>query len=140
MSLDLIIRFIVEQWVLATALISVLLILVLYESRKAGPALSVIEAIRLVNAEGGIFLDVRESTDYAQGHITDAVHIPISQLEKRVGDLDEYREKPIIVVCRMGQSAGSATKILKSEGFEGANKLSGGMIEWSAQKLPVVTQ
>ena len=46
----------------------------------------------------------------------------------------------VVVVCKMGQSAGPATKTLRSQGFNRAQKLSGGMMEWDAQKLPVVTQ
>ena len=114
--------------------------LMLHESRKAGPALSINEAVQLVNGDGGIFLDIREATDYARGHITDAVHIPAAALVKRSNELEKYRDKPVVVVCKMGQSAGPATKSLRAQGFSRAQKLSGGMMEWDAQKLPVVTE
>ena len=58
------------------ALATTLTMLVLHETRKAGPALSINEAVQLVNSEGGIFLDIRDAADYARGHITDALHIP----------------------------------------------------------------
>jgi len=45
-----------------------------------------------------------------------------------------------VVVCKMGQSAGAATKTLRAQGFGRSQKLAGGMMEWDAQKLPVVTQ
>ena len=140
MSADLIFQFLGEQWILVTALATTLGMLILHETRKAGPALSISEAVQLVNNEEGVFLDIRDGGDYARGHITDALHIPAATLAKRAGELEKFREKPVVVVCKMGQSAGPATKTLRAQGFSRAQKLSGGMMEWDAQKLPVVTQ
>jgi rhodanese-related sulfurtransferase len=139
-SLELFFEFIAQQWVLVAALAVTLTMLAMHESRKAGPALSITEAVRLVNSEGGVFLDVRDAGEFARGHITDALNIPLAALSGRSGELEKFREKPIIVVCKMGQSAGSAAKTLKAQGFAGASKLAGGMMEWDAQKLPVVTR
>ena len=140
MSVDLIFQFLGEQWILVAALATTLTMLLLHEMRKAGPALSINEAVRLVNGEGGVFLDIRDAADYARGHITDALHIPAAALANRAAELEKFREKPVVVVCKMGQSSGPATKTLRSQGFSRAQKLSGGMMEWDAQKLPVVTQ
>jgi rhodanese-related sulfurtransferase len=139
-SADLIFQFLGEQWVLVVALMMVLTLLVLHETRKAGPSLCISEAVQLVNSDGGVFLDIRDAPDYARGHITDALHIPAAALASRTGELEKFREKPVVVVCKMGQSSGPATKTLRSEGFSRAQKLAGGMMEWDAQKLPVVTQ
>ena len=114
--------------------------LFLHEGRKAGPALSINEAVQLINVEGGVFLDIRDAGDFARGHITDALHIPAASLADRYAELEKFRDKPIVVVCKMGQSAGPATKTLRAQGFDRAQKLSGGMMEWDAQKLPVVTE
>ena len=140
MSIDLMFQFLGEQWILVAALATTLTMLVLHEMRKAGPALSISEAVQLVNSEGGVFLDIRDAADYARGHITDALHIPSVALAARAGELEKFREKPVVVVCKMGHSAGPATKTLRSEGFSRAQKLSGGMMEWDAQKLPLVTR
>ena len=140
MSADLIFQFLGEQWILVAALATTLGMLILHETRKAGPALSISEAVQLVNNDEGVFLDIRDAGDYARGHITDALHIPATTLAKRAGELEKFREKPVVVVCKMGQSAGPATKTLRAQGFSRAQKLSGGMMEWDAQKLPVVTQ
>ena len=140
MSVDLVFQFLGEQWLLVMALVATLSMLVLHEARKAGPALSINEAVQLINVEGGVFLDIRDASDFARGHITDALHIPAASLGARYAELEKFRDKPIVVVCKMGQSAGSATKTLRAQGFGRAQKLSGGMMEWDAQKLPVVTQ
>ena len=140
MSAELIFQFLGEQWVLVVGLMMVLTLLVLHETRKAGPTLSINEAVQLVNSEGGVFLDIRDAADFARGHITDALHIPAAALAGRSAELEKFREKPVVVVCKMGQSSGPATKTLRSQGFSRAQKLAGGMMEWDAQKLPVVTQ
>ena len=140
MSAELIFQFLGEQWVLVVGLMMVLTLLVLHETRKAGPSLSINEAVQLVNSEGGVFLDIRDAADFARGHITVAFHIPAAALAGRSAELEKFREKPVVVVCKMGQSSGPATKTLRSQGFSRAQKLAGGMMEWDAQKLPVVTQ
>ena len=140
MSFGLFLLFLGEQWVLVTALIVTLWLLYFTEARKAGPALSPQQAITLTNTEGGVFLDIREVQEFARGHITAALNIPAASLATRAGELEKFREKPIVVVCKMGQSAGSATKTLRLQGFSRAQKMAGGMMEWDAQKLPVVTQ
>ena len=139
MSVDLVFQFLGQQSILVAALATTLTMLVLHERRKAGPALSISEAVQLINSDGGVFLDIREAADYAQGHITDAIHIPAAALVKRSDELEKYRDKPVIVVCKMGQASGPMTKALRAQGFRRAQKLSGGMMEWDAQKLPVVS-
>lgn len=139
-STSLIVPFITEQWALIAALAVTLMMLVFHETRKAGPALSINEAVQLVNSEGGVFVDIRDAADFGRGHITHAVNIPSAALAGRMSELEKFREKPVVVVCRMGQSAAGATKVLRAEGFARAQKLTGGMMEWDAQKLPVVTQ
>ena len=140
MSAELIFQFLGEQWVLVVGLMMVLTLLLLHETRKAGPSLSINEAVQLVNSEGGVFLDIRDAADFARGHITDALHIPAAALAGRSAELEKFREKPVVVVCKMGHSSGPATKTLRSQGFSRAQKLAGGMMEWDAQKLPVVTE
>ena len=97
--------FISEQWVLVFALLLSLNLLLFTESRKAGPALSPQQAINLTNREGGIFLDVRDAKDYKRAHISEAVNIPAANLLGRLGELENYKDKPVIAVCRMGTNA-----------------------------------
>lgn len=135
---DLIMQFLAEQWLLVAALATTLGLLFYHESRKAGPAVTTQQAINLVNSEGGVFLDIRDVGEFKKAHIADAVNIPLASLAGRSGELEGYREKPVIVVCRIGQSASTATKQLRAQGFERAQKMVGGMMEWNAQRLPVV--
>lgn len=131
-------EFVAQQWVLFAALLAVLVMLVLHEARKSGPALSPQQAINRVNSEGGVFVDLRDGGEYKAGHIVDALHIPASKLGSRLGELEKYRDKPVVLVCKMGQSAGAAGKQLKAAGFSQVYKMAGGMLEWNNLQLPLV--
>lgn len=138
MQFELLVEFIIREWMLVAALAIVLALLFWHESRKAGPAVTPQQAINLANDEQGVFLDIRALKDYERAHITNALNIPYASLDHRMTELDKYKDKPIIIVCRLGQTAGSAAKLLRAKGFERAQKMSGGMIEWESLKLPVV--
>jgi rhodanese-related sulfurtransferase len=132
--------FISEQWVLVFALLLSLNLLLFTESRKAGPALSPQQAINLTNREGGIFLDVRDAKEYKRSHISEAVNIPAANLVGRLGELENYKDKPVIAVCRMGTNASAAVKQLKANGFSQAHRMAGGMMNWDEQRLPVTNK
>ena len=73
----------------------------------------------------GFLLDVRESVELAVEDLPDAVNIPLGELRERLGELPRDRE--IRVVCRSGQRAYSAARLLSQEGFD-ATVVSGGML------------
>lgn len=132
-------EFLTQQWILVAALLAVIIMLVLHEARKSGPSLSPQQAINLINAQQGVFLDLRDAADYKQGHIVDALHIPSGKLAGRMAELEKYRSKPIVLVCKMGQQSGAAGKQLKAQKFEQVYKMSGGMMEWRNLQLPTVS-
>ena len=86
-------------------------------------------------AEGWVVLDVRESYEWADGHIEGAVHIPLGDLPARVRELDPQAHT--LVVCQVGARSASATAWLRNQGHDVAN-LAGGMDAWEgAQRLTV---
>ena len=131
-------EFLAQQWILVAALLAVVFMLVMHETRKSGPSLSPQQAINLVNSEQGTFLDLRDGADFKQGHIVDALHIPASKLAERAAELEKYKDKPIVLVCKMGQHSGAAGKQLRSQGFDKVYKMTGGMMEWGNLQLPLV--
>ena len=132
------IEFVIQQWMVVAALLVVVAMLVFHESRKSGPSVSPQQAITLVNAESGIFVDLRDAATYKQGHIVEAVNIPAAKVDSRMGELEKHKSSPIILVCKMGQQAGAAGKALRAGGFERVYKMSGGMLEWGNLQLPTV--
>jgi len=77
------------------------------------------------NAEEGFLLDVREPVELALEQVPGAVNIPLGQLRLRLGELP--RDRDILIICRSGQRAYLATRILLQHGFTARN-LSGGML------------
>ena len=132
-------EFLAQQWILAIALLAVIIMLVLHEARKSGPSLSPQQAINLVNTQQGVFVDLRDAADYKKGHIVDALHIPASKVADRMAELEKFRDKPIVLVCKMGQQSGAAGKQLKAGNFDKVYKMSGGMLEWTNLQLPTVS-
>ncbi|WP_420599099.1 rhodanese-like domain-containing protein [Neptuniibacter sp.] len=124
--------FMVAAWVLTLAMF------IFFERSKAGKAVTPAQATQLINKENAVVLDIRPKKEWSTGHITNAKHIPLADLEKRLDELSKYRQRPVIVVCNLGQAASTATRKLKAEGFENAVRLSGGMTEWKGQSLPIV--
>jgi rhodanese-related sulfurtransferase len=77
------------------------------------------------DTKGAFLLDVREPVELAVENVPGVVNIPMGQLRSRLGELPRDRE--IHVICRSGQRAYYATRILLQNGFKARN-ISGGML------------
>jgi rhodanese-related sulfurtransferase len=96
------------------------------------------EAVLLMNRSNAVVVDVREATEYAQGHIADAKHIPLAQLGERLKELTKYKEKPVLLHCQGGVRSAKACDLLAKQGFTKLYNLQGGINAWQQAKLPVV--
>jgi len=84
-------------------------------------------------AEGGITLiDVREESEYAAGHIENAVLLPRGVLEFKLGTVPELADKarPVMVYCRTGGRASLAAVALKTLGYTHVVSIAGGFEAW----------
>jgi rhodanese-related sulfurtransferase len=131
-------QFIVNHPFLVGTFVLLLALFIRNETKRGGHSVSVQQLVDLVNREGAIVLDVRDKKEFQAGHIVDAVNIPFATLESRVEELKKYKDKPIIVTCKMGQHAGAAGTLLRKQGFDNVSRLTGGMAEWLNQNLPVI--
>jgi rhodanese-related sulfurtransferase len=86
-----------------------------------------------------VLLDVREPGEFtgALGHIPGSLLIPLKDLLVRVNELEAYKDRHMIVVCRVGVRSTTAAAILTGLGFEHVYNLRGGMLDWNEQGLPV---
>lgn len=96
-----------------------------------------VAATQLINHKNALVLDVREDSEYKSGHVLNATHIPLGKLNERVGELEKYRDQPIVVVCRSGNRSCSACSLLGKQGFTQAYNLAGGMMAWQKANLPL---
>lgn len=98
--------------------------------------ISVAEAANL-DPEEWFFLDVREQSEWNEGHIEWATLIPLGQLAARKDELP--KDKKIVVVCRSGNRSAQGRDILLKAGFNEVTSMSGGMNDWGRLENLVVT-
>jgi rhodanese-related sulfurtransferase len=94
-------------------------------------------ATALINHEDAVIVDVRPMNDFSTGHIINAINIPSNSLKSQIGQLDKYKDRPIIMACRSGAQSSAACKQLRKNGFEKVYNLQGGMMAWQSANLPV---
>ncbi|MFQ3200021.1 MAG: rhodanese-related sulfurtransferase [Zhongshania sp.] len=131
------IPFVAEQWILISALISCLFLLSFHESRRAGKSITPQQMVILINQQGAVVVDLRDKAEYTKGHIIDSVNVPFAKLDKELEDLGD-KEKPIVLVCKLGQNATAAGKKLGAKGYTQVHRLKGGISEWQAMQMPLV--
>jgi rhodanese-related sulfurtransferase len=94
------------------------------------------EAVMLFNHQDALVLDVREDSEFTDGRIPKAKHVPLRQLKKRLGELEKFKARPIVAVCRTGNRSGHACGILRKAGFQNVHNLAGGIVAWEQAGLP----
>lgn len=77
-----------------------------------------------------LLLDVRTKGEYKEGHIKDATLIPVQELENRINELADYKNKPIYVYCRSGNRSTVASKMLLDKGYTEVYNLQKGIKGW----------
>lgn len=95
------------------------------------------EATLLVNRSDAVFLDVREPKEYTGGHLPNAIHIPLSQLDARAGELAKLTSRPVVAYCDSGRRSRGAAAALTRAGFKDVYSLHGGIFGWKKDGLPV---
>jgi rhodanese-related sulfurtransferase len=137
MQVSQLIAFVGNHWYLfvALAVISGLLAynLVVGERGSVDP----LGATEMINHKEAVVIDVRPAADFAQGHVINAVNIPMNGFKNQMAVLSKYKGKPIIVGCRSGAQSAGACNQLRKEGFTEVYNLKGGIMAWQAANLPV---
>jgi rhodanese-related sulfurtransferase len=133
-------EFILQNWALIAGILVVSLLLVAEPLRlriSGVKTANVFDAVSLSNHEDAIFVDVRESKEMATGVIHGAYRVPLSNFDKNVTQLDKFKDKPIIVYCRSGNRSIGAGGKLRKKGFDRVYSLTGGILAWQKEKLPL---
>jgi len=140
MNIERILEFAGNHWMLAGGLLIVTLLLIqdIFDSltrryRTTTPN----GAVLLLNNDDTIIIDVRESAEFAKGHIENALHIPLSSLDGKLFELEPHKQTPVIITCQQGTRSASACKKLHKAGFTQIYDMKGGMLAWEDAKLPI---
>lgn len=97
-------------------------------------------ATLLMNRENALVLDVRDAAEWATGHIPEARHIVLDQLDKHLSEIEKYKSRPLIVSCQSGVRSNTACGKLKKHGFAQVYNLAGGVAAWREAGLPLTTR
>jgi rhodanese-related sulfurtransferase len=87
------------------------------------------EAKQLIDNKDVVVLDVRTPEEYQEGHIPNAILIPLQELENKLNELD--KKEHYLVVCRSGNRSAQASEVLTSNSFANIYNMTGGMNNWA---------
>ncbi len=111
---------------------------ILDEASSTIKQIDIDEARRMIESPGTVLLDVRESDEWRQGHIAQAVAIPRGFLELRIEERIPDRKTPVIVQCASGTRSLLAARTMRELGYENVYSMTGGFSAWKDRGLPWV--
>ena len=131
-------KFFVDNWVLFLAAFTSggLLLWPMIQGAGGATKVNTAEAVRLINREKAVLIDISEPADFAKGHAAGAKSIPLAGLES-TSELPKNKALPLVVVCATGTRSSRAVAVLKKLGFENARSLAGGLAAWREANLPL---
>lgn len=83
-----------------------------------------------------ILVDVRTQPEWDAGHVPGAVHIPMDEIQSRLGELESHKDGPVYVICASGARSTRVSQQLRNEGYQAVN-VKGGTKGWQAAGHPV---
>ncbi len=110
-----------------------------FVQRRISPMKEVgnLNVTHLINDKNAVLLDVREPKEFEGGKLPNAIHIPLSQLDARGGELAKLTKRPIVAYCARGQRSRMAGAALAKLGFQDVYQLHGGLRAWKDAGLPL---
>ncbi|BDC02226.1 TPA: rhodanese-like domain-containing protein [Clostridium perfringens] len=107
------------------------------ESSSEAPAeavakdISIEESKKLINeGEVTLILDVRNEDEFAEGHLKNAIQIPVNELKENLSDIEKFKDELVLVYCRSGKRSAEAMDILKENGFKNLVHMKDGISKW----------
>jgi rhodanese-related sulfurtransferase len=132
------VSFFVDNWILLLVAFASGAMLVWPLIGRGGGALSVgtAEAVRLINREKGVLIDVCEPAEFAAGHAAGARNVPLGKLGG-AKELPSNKALPLVLLCASGARANRAAALLRKAGHEKAVSLAGGTAAWREAGFPI---
>jgi rhodanese-related sulfurtransferase len=92
---------------------------------------------RIHSKTAPVIIDVRSKTEFDEGHVPGARHIPFWKIASQAQALSTFRQSSIVVYCGHGPRAYFAGAVLRRRGFTHVAYLTGHMKNWKASHLPL---
>ena len=94
------------------------------------------EAEKLMkDKEDLIILDVRTFRENKEIKIPNSINVPVEELEWEIEELEEYKDKEILVYCKAGVRSRIACQMLEAEGFRKLYNLMGGVLDYKGKMI-----
>ena len=130
-------KFLLDNWILVLiAATSGALLLWQTFQKSASGGVAASEAVRLINREKGVLVDVSEPAEYAAGHAIGARNVPFGSIDG-AKELPSNKALPVLLICPTGARAGRAAGLLRKAGYQNAQAVAGGLAAWREAGLPV---
>jgi rhodanese-related sulfurtransferase len=132
------VKFIVDNWILIAAAFASGAMLIWPMVTKSGgrASVSTADAVRLINHEKAVLIDVCEPAEFAAGHAAGARNVPLGSLDNAKG-LPSNKALPLVVMCATGARSSRAAAQLRKAGYTQVYPLAGGNAAWRDASLPI---
>lgn len=104
------------------------------------PAEIDVRSVKKLFDEGEKFLllDCREVNENQLVKIAGSTHIPMREIQQRLGDLEPHKTGRIVVHCHHGGRSQRVTEFLRQQGYCGAQNMAGGIDAWAVEIDPTL--
>jgi rhodanese-related sulfurtransferase len=109
-----------------------------YNNKSRGEKMSIIKLINNEQAQKLIkdskellIIDVRKFSEFKKSRIVNSKNIPVDELEWELEELEDFKDKPILVYCKVGAKSSVACAMLEEEGFKKLYNLRGGILDYT---------
>jgi hydroxyacylglutathione hydrolase len=84
---------------------------------------------------GAIVVDVRSAAEWRTGHVPGSLHIPLGRLMTQMND--KPRDQSVVLLCETGSRSAIGASLLAAAGFTDVTNLTGGIVAWRREGLPL---
>ena len=104
------------------------------QSEAVSKDISIDESKKLINdGDVTLILDVRNEDEFAEGHLKNAIQIPVKELKENLSDIEKFKDELVLVYCRSGKRSAEAVDILKENGFKNLVHMKDGISKWDGE-------
>lgn len=135
--MDRLFEFALNHPYLVGAFFALLTAFIYTEMKRGGQTVTPTQLTLLVNQKNAKVIDLRNSPEFRDGHITGSDTVPYGQFNERIPELVKAAH-PVILVCSLGQVSAIAGRALQQAGLKEVYRLSGGIAGWKQAGLPLI--
>jgi rhodanese-related sulfurtransferase len=135
-----ILQFIQNHWMLCSASIVVLLLLIFEEIRgriTGLPKMSAQDVVLALNRENALVIDLRTKNAFANGHILGAINVVRTEIDQQLKKFENYTDRTLILVDDYDSDLSVVNAKLQKIGLTKIYALAGGLNSWKDAQLPL---